>query len=158
MDSFRDRFGVDWLQYKRLEERDQLPVICRSRSADEISGRPAAADLQSENVEAEQVKPQVSPKESSPAVDDTQKEEDLEVDEHGGGELRGKEEADELILGEEEDEKPEGKWVFTASCEGLGGGRVGGLNVASLKLYRAAQQCGTSKGFVQAGLKACCVY
>nr|XP_038038044.1 serine/threonine-protein kinase 11-interacting protein isoform X1 [Anas platyrhynchos] len=107
MDSFRDRFGVDWLQYKRLEERDQLPVICRSRSADEISGRPAAADLQSENVEAEQVKPQVSPKESSPAVDDTQKEEDLEVDEHGGGELRGKEEADELMLGEEEDEKPE---------------------------------------------------
>ncbi|KAI6065119.1 Serine/threonine-protein kinase 11-interacting protein [Aix galericulata] len=107
MDSFRDRFGVDWLQYKRLEERDQLPVICRSRSADEISGRPAAADLQSENVEPEQVKPQVSPKESSPAVDDTQKEEDLEVDEHGGGELRGKEEADELMLGEEEDEKPE---------------------------------------------------
>uniref|UniRef100_A0A8C3CYT5 Serine/threonine-protein kinase 11-interacting protein n=1 Tax=Cairina moschata TaxID=8855 RepID=A0A8C3CYT5_CAIMO len=107
MDSFRDRFGVDWLQYKRLEERDQLPVICRSRSADEISGRPAAADLQSENVEPEQIKPQVSPKESSPAVDDTQKEEDLEVDEHGGGELRGKEEADELMLGEEEDEKPE---------------------------------------------------
>ncbi|NXK55767.1 S11IP protein, partial [Chauna torquata] len=109
MDSFRDRFGVDWLQYKRLEEHDQVPVICRSRSVDEIAGRPAAMDLQSESFDPEQVKPQVSPKESSPALDDTGKEEEREVqlDEPVGGQQRGEEEAEELMLGEEEDEKPE---------------------------------------------------
>ncbi|NXC44853.1 S11IP protein, partial [Penelope pileata] len=108
MDSFRDRFGVDWLQYKRLEERDQVPVICRSRSAGEITSRPAAVDLQSESLDPKQVKPQVSPKESSPAFDDTGKEEEPEVQlDEPVGEQRGEEEADELMLGEEEDEKPE---------------------------------------------------
>ncbi|NXJ73949.1 S11IP protein, partial [Trogon melanurus] len=110
LDSFRDRFGVDWLQYKRhLEEHDQVPVICRSRSADEIAGRPAEMDLQSESSDAEQGKPQVSQKESSPPLNDTEKEEELEVqlDEPVEEEQRGEEEADELMLGEEEEEKPE---------------------------------------------------
>ncbi|NXY48743.1 S11IP protein, partial [Ceuthmochares aereus] len=109
LDSFRDRFGVDWLQYKRhLEEHDQVPVICRSRSADEITGRPAAVDLQSESSDPEQGKPQVSPKESSPPLDDIEKEEkpEVQLDEPVEGE-RGEEEADELMLGEEEEEKPE---------------------------------------------------
>ncbi|NWS66573.1 S11IP protein, partial [Crotophaga sulcirostris] len=109
LDSFRDRFGVDWLQYKRhLEEHDQVPVICRSRSADEIASRPAAVDLQSESSDPEQGKPQVFQKESSPPLDDTEKEEEPEVqlDEPVEGE-RGEEEADELMLGEEEEEKPE---------------------------------------------------
>ncbi|XP_076198911.1 serine/threonine-protein kinase 11-interacting protein [Aptenodytes patagonicus] len=109
LDSFRDRFGVDWLQYKRhLEEHDQVPVICRSHSADEIAGRPAAMDLQSESSDPEQGKPQVSQKESSPPLDDTEKEEEPEVqlDEPVEGEQR-EEEADELMLGEEEEEKPE---------------------------------------------------
>ncbi|NXJ88143.1 S11IP protein, partial [Corythaixoides concolor] len=110
LNSFRDRFGVDWLQYKRhLEEHDQVPVISRSRSADEITGRPAAMDLQSESSDPEQGKPQVSPKESSPPLDDTEKVEEPEVQLDGlvEGEQRGEEEADELMLGEEEEEKPE---------------------------------------------------
>ncbi|NXN99133.1 S11IP protein, partial [Rhinopomastus cyanomelas] len=109
LDSFRDRFGVDWLQYKRhLEEYDQVPVICRSRSADEVTSRPDAVDLQSESSDPEQGKPQVSQQESSPPLDDTEKEEELEVqlDDHVE-ELRGEEEADELMLGEDEEEKPE---------------------------------------------------
>lgn len=108
MDSFRDRFGVDWLQYKRLEEHDQVPVICRSRSADETTGRPAEVDLQSESFDPKQVKPQLSPKESSPAFHNAGAEEEPEVQpgEPPGGEQR-EEEADELMLGEEEDEKPE---------------------------------------------------
>uniref|UniRef100_G1NFC8 Serine/threonine-protein kinase 11-interacting protein n=1 Tax=Meleagris gallopavo TaxID=9103 RepID=G1NFC8_MELGA len=93
MDSFRDRFGVDWLQYKRLEEHDQVPVICRSRSADEITGRPAALDLQSEK--------------SSPVFHNAGEEEpEVQPSEPLGGEQR-EEEADELMMGEEEDEKPE---------------------------------------------------
>ncbi|XP_009705096.1 PREDICTED: serine/threonine-protein kinase 11-interacting protein, partial [Cariama cristata] len=109
LDSFRDRFGVDWLQYKRhLEEHDQVPVICRSRSADEITGRPAAMDLQSESSDPERGKPQVSQKESSPPLDDTEKEDpEVQPDEPVEGEQRGEEEADELMLGEEEEEKPE---------------------------------------------------
>ncbi|XP_071603672.1 serine/threonine-protein kinase 11-interacting protein isoform X3 [Heliangelus exortis] len=105
LSSFRDRFGVDWLQYKRhLEKNDQVPVICRSRSADEIAGRPAAMDLQSESSETEQGKSQVSQKESPPHLDDIEKKEEPEVqlDEH-----IEEEEADELMLGEEEEEKPE---------------------------------------------------
>ncbi|XP_037999595.1 serine/threonine-protein kinase 11-interacting protein [Motacilla alba alba] len=109
--SFRDRFGADWLQYKRhLEEHDQVPVMSRSRSADEITGRPAAMDLQSESSDPEQGKPQVSQEEgSSPPLDDTAKEEEPEVqlDEPMEGEERGEEEADELMLGEEEEEKVE---------------------------------------------------
>lgn len=119
MDSFRDRFGVDWLQYKRhLEEHDQVPVICRSRSADDIAGTPAAMDLQSESSDPEQVKPQVCQKESSPPLDDTEKEEEPEVqlDEPVEGEQRGEEQADELMLGEEEEEKPEGKQVLSLLC------------------------------------------
>ncbi|KFO13491.1 Serine/threonine-protein kinase 11-interacting protein, partial [Balearica regulorum gibbericeps] len=110
LDSFRDRFGVDWLQYKRhLEEHDQVPVICRSRSADEIAGRAAAMDLQSGSSDSERGRPQVSQKESSLPLDDTEKEEEPEVqlDEPEEGEQRGEEEADELMLGEEEEEKPE---------------------------------------------------
>ncbi|NXS46232.1 S11IP protein, partial [Balaeniceps rex] len=110
LDSFRDRFGVDWLQYKRhLEEYDQVPVICRSHSADEIIGRPAAVDLQSESSDPEQGKPQVSQKESSPPLDDTEKEEkpEVQLDEPVEGEQRGEEEADELMLEEGEEEKPE---------------------------------------------------
>ncbi|XP_037253860.1 serine/threonine-protein kinase 11-interacting protein isoform X4 [Falco rusticolus] len=111
LDSFRDRFGVDWLQYKRqLEEQDhQVPVICRSRSADDIAGRPAAMDLQSESSDPEQGKPQVSQKESSAPLDDAEKEEEpeVQVDEPVEGEQRGEEEADDLMLGEEEEEKPE---------------------------------------------------
>ncbi|NXP11436.1 S11IP protein, partial [Thinocorus orbignyianus] len=110
LDSFRDRFGVDWLQYKRqLEEHDQVPIICHNRSVDEISGRPAAIDLQSESSDPEQGKPQVCQKESSPPLDDTEKEEEPEVrlDEPVEGEHVGEEEADELMLGEEEEEKPE---------------------------------------------------
>lgn len=42
--------------------------------------------------------------------------------------------------------------------EGLGDDRIGGSNVISLKLYRAAQYCGNSKDLGEAGLKACCVY
>ncbi|XP_009994585.1 PREDICTED: serine/threonine-protein kinase 11-interacting protein [Chaetura pelagica] len=106
LNSFRDRFGVDWLQYKRhLEEHDQVPVICRSRSADEITGRPAAMDLQSESSDPDQGNPQVSQEESPPPLDDTEKEEEPEVqlDEP----VEGEEEADELMLGEEEEEKPE---------------------------------------------------
>ncbi|NXD78745.1 S11IP protein, partial [Halcyon senegalensis] len=109
LDSFRDRFGVDWLQYKRhLEEHDQVPVICHSHSADEITGRPTAMDLQSESSDPEQGKPHVSQKESSSPLDDTEKEEEPEVqlDEPVEGEQR-EEEADELMLGEEEEEKPE---------------------------------------------------
>ncbi|NXC10465.1 S11IP protein, partial [Orthonyx spaldingii] len=108
--SFRDRFGADWLQYKRyLEEHDQVPVMSHSRSADEIAGRPAAMDLQSESSDAEQEKPQVSQEGSSPPLDDTAKEEEPEVqpDEPVEGEQRGEEEADELMLGEEEEEKAE---------------------------------------------------
>ncbi|NWW90705.1 S11IP protein, partial [Rhynochetos jubatus] len=109
LDSFRDRFGVDWLQYKRhLEEPDQVPVICRSRSADEIAGTSAAMDLQSETSDPEQGKPQVSQEESSPPLDDTEKEEEPEVqlDEPVEEEQR-EEETDELMLEEEEEEKPE---------------------------------------------------
>ncbi|NXY53904.1 S11IP protein, partial [Callaeas wilsoni] len=108
--SFRDRFGADWLQYKRhLEEHDQVPVMSRSRSADEIAGRPAAMDLQSESSDPEQEKPQVSQEGSSPPLDDTAKEEEPEVqmDELVEGEQRGEEEADELMVGEEEEEKAE---------------------------------------------------
>nr|XP_030133235.3 serine/threonine-protein kinase 11-interacting protein [Taeniopygia guttata] len=109
--SFRDRFGADWLQYKRhLEEHDQVPVMSRSRSADEITGRPAAVDLQSESSDPEQGKPQESQEErSSPPLDDTAKEEEPEVqlDEPMEGEQGGEEEADELMLGEEEEEKVE---------------------------------------------------
>ncbi|NXT38311.1 S11IP protein, partial [Pelecanoides urinatrix] len=110
LDSFRDRFGVDWLQYKRhLEEHDQVPVICRSHSADEIAGRPAAMDLQSGSSDPGQGKPQVSQKQSSAPLDDPEKEEEPEVrlDEPVEEEQRGEEEADELMLGEEEEEKPE---------------------------------------------------
>ncbi|XP_064370899.1 serine/threonine-protein kinase 11-interacting protein isoform X2 [Dromaius novaehollandiae] len=109
MDSFRDRFGVDWLRYKRhLEERDQVPVICHSHSADEIAGRPAATDLLSESFGLEQGKPEVFQKESSPPLDDAEKEEepDLQLDVPVREEQR-EEEADELMLGEEEDEKTE---------------------------------------------------
>ncbi|NXP84335.1 S11IP protein, partial [Passerina amoena] len=109
--SFRDRFGADWLQYKRhLEEHDQVPVMSRSHSAEEIAGTPAAMDLQSESSDPEQGKPQVSQEEgSSPPLDDTAKEEEPEVqlDEPMEGEQRGEEEADELMLGEEEEEKVE---------------------------------------------------
>lgn len=119
LDSFRDRFGVDWLQYKRhLEENDQEPIICRSRSADEIVGRPAAVHLQSESSDPEQGKPQVSQKESSSPLDDAEKEEEPEVqlDEPVEEEQREEEEADELMLGEEEEEKPEGKQVLSLLC------------------------------------------
>ncbi|NXP25639.1 S11IP protein, partial [Scytalopus superciliaris] len=108
--SFRDRFGADWLQYKRhLEEPDQVPVISRSRSADELAGRPAAVDLQSESSDPEQGQPQVDQEESSPPLNDTENEEEPEVhlDEPVEGEQREEEEADELMLGEEEEEKPE---------------------------------------------------
>ncbi|XP_066179003.1 serine/threonine-protein kinase 11-interacting protein [Sylvia atricapilla] len=108
--SFRDRFGADWLQYKRhLEEHDQVAVMSRSRSADEITGKPAVTDLQSESSDPEQEKPQVSQEGSSPPLDDTAKEEEPEVqlDEPMEGEQRGEEEADELMLGEEEEEKVE---------------------------------------------------
>ncbi|XP_074404720.1 serine/threonine-protein kinase 11-interacting protein [Zonotrichia albicollis] len=108
--SFRDRFGADWLQYKRhLEEHDQVPVMSRSRSAEEITGTPAAMDQQSESSDPEQGKPQLSQEEgSSPPLDDIAKEEEPEVqlDEPMEGEQR-EEEADELMLGEEEDEKVE---------------------------------------------------
>ncbi|NXX80398.1 S11IP protein, partial [Urocolius indicus] len=109
LDSFRDRFGVDWLQYKKhLEEQDQVAVICRSRSADEITSSPAAVDLQSESSDPEQGKPQVSPKELSHSLDASEKEKEPEVqlDEPVEGEER-EEEADELMLGEEEEERPE---------------------------------------------------
>ncbi|KFV55495.1 Serine/threonine-protein kinase 11-interacting protein, partial [Tyto alba] len=125
LDSFRDRFGVDWLQYKRhLEEHDQVPVIYRSRSADEIAGRPAAMDLQSESSDPEQGKPQVSLKDSSPPLDSTEREEEPEVqlDEPVEGEQR-EEEADELMLGEEE-ENPEAvdlcQPVLVSRIEGKG--------------------------------------
>ncbi|NXD23216.1 S11IP protein, partial [Spelaeornis formosus] len=103
--SFRDRFGADWLQYKRhLEEHDQVSIMSRSRSADEITGRPAVMDLQSESSDPEQEKPQASQEGSSPPLDDSAKEEELEVqlDEPVEGEQR-EEEADELMLGEEEE-------------------------------------------------------
>lgn len=118
LDSFRDRFGVDWLQYKRhLEEHDQVPVICRIRSADEITGRPPAMDLQNESSDPEQGKFQVSQKESSPPSGGTEKEEEPEeqLDEPVEGEQR-EEEADELMLGEEEEDKPEGKQVLSLLC------------------------------------------
>ncbi|NXR06346.1 S11IP protein, partial [Semnornis frantzii] len=108
LDSFRDRFGVDWLQYKRhLEEHDQVAVICHSRSGDEITDRPVAMDLQSESSDPEQGTPQVSQKESSPPFHDIEKEEEPEVQlDEPVEEQRGEEETDELMLGEEE-EKPE---------------------------------------------------
>ncbi|XP_032920928.1 serine/threonine-protein kinase 11-interacting protein [Catharus ustulatus] len=108
--SFRDRFGADWLQYKRhLEEHDQVPVMSRSRSAEEIADRPAVMDLQNESSDPEQEKPQISQEGSSPALDGTVKEEEPEVqlDEPVEGEHREEEEADELMLGEEEEEKVE---------------------------------------------------
>lgn len=160
MDSFRDRFGVDWLQYKRLEEHNQVSVICRSRSADETTGRPAEVDLQSESFDPKQVKPQLSPKESSPAFHNAGAEEEPEVQpgEPPGGEQR-EEEADELMLGEEEDEKPEGKWFFfTVVCEGLDDGRIVGSNVIFVVLYHTIQHCGPSRDIGQAGLKACFVH
>ncbi|NXP74415.1 S11IP protein, partial [Ramphastos sulfuratus] len=108
LDSFRDRFGVDWLQYKRhLEEHDQVAVICHNHFGDEITDRPVAMDLQSESSDPEQGTPQVSQKESSPPFHDIEKEEDPEVKlDELVEEQRGEEETDELILGEEE-EKPE---------------------------------------------------
>ncbi|XP_054236827.1 serine/threonine-protein kinase 11-interacting protein [Indicator indicator] len=108
LDSFRDRFGVDWLQYKKhLEEHDQVPVICHSHSADEITDRPTAMDLQSESSDPEQGTPQVSQEESSP-LNDTEKEEEPEAQlDEPVAEQRGEEEADELMLGEEDEEKPE---------------------------------------------------
>ncbi|NXA07287.1 S11IP protein, partial [Sapayoa aenigma] len=108
--SFRDRFGADWLQYKRhLEEHNQVPVMSRSHSADELAGRPAAMELQRESSDPEQGKPQAALEESSLPWEDTEKEEEPEVqlDEPVEGEQRGEEEADELMLGEEEEEKPE---------------------------------------------------
>lgn len=117
--SFRDRFGADWLQYKRhLEEHDQVPVVSRSHSADEIAGRPAAMDLKSESSDPEQEKPQVSQEGSSPPLDDTTKEEEPEVQlvEPVEGEQRGEEEADELMVGEEEEEMAEGKQVLSLLC------------------------------------------
>ncbi|NXQ53190.1 S11IP protein, partial [Anthoscopus minutus] len=108
--SFRDRFGADWLQYKRhLEEGGQVPIMSYSRSADEITGRPAVMDSQSKSSDPEQEKLQVSQERSSPPLDDTAKEEEPEVqlDEPMEGEQRGEEEADELMLGEEEEEKVE---------------------------------------------------
>lgn len=115
MDSFRDRFGVDWLQYKRhLEEHDQAAAIYRSRSADETTDRPAAMDLQSESSDPEQGTPQVSQKESSPPFHDIEKEEEPEVQlDEPVEEQRGEEETDELMLGEEEEEKPEGNQVLS---------------------------------------------
>ncbi|NXI40079.1 S11IP protein, partial [Galbula dea] len=110
LDGFRDRFGVDWLQYKRhLEEHDQVPVTCHSHSAGEIPGRPATTNLQSESSDPEQGKSQVAQEEYSPTLDDTEKEEEPEVqlDKPVEGEQREEEEADELMLGEEEEEKPE---------------------------------------------------
>ncbi|NXS20980.1 S11IP protein, partial [Mystacornis crossleyi] len=107
--SFRDRFGADWLQYKRhLEEYDQVPVMSRSRSAAEM-GRPAVMNLQSESSDPEQEKPQVSQEGSSSPLDDTAKEEEPEVQlvEPTEGEQRGEEEADELMVGEEEEEMAE---------------------------------------------------
>ncbi|KGL77716.1 Serine/threonine-protein kinase 11-interacting protein, partial [Tinamus guttatus] len=114
MDSFRDRFGVDWLQYKRhMEEHDQIPVICHSHSADEITDRPAAMDLLNESFDPEQEKPQAFQKESSPPLDDAGKDDaekgeepDLQVDVPVRGEQR-EEEADELMFGEEEEETTE---------------------------------------------------
>lgn len=117
--SFRDRFGADWLQYKRhLEEHDQVPVMSRSRSAEEITDRPAVMDLQNESSDPEQEKPQISQGGSSPPLDDTVKEEEPEVqlDEPAEGEQREEEEADELMLGEEEEEKVEGKQVLSLLC------------------------------------------
>lgn len=117
--SFRDRFGADWLQYKRhLEEKDQVPVMSHSCSADEITGRAAAMDLQSESSDPEQEKPQVSREGASPPLDDTAKEEEPEVQlgEPVEGEQRGEEEADELMLGEEEEENIEGKEVLSLLC------------------------------------------
>ncbi|NWW77548.1 S11IP protein, partial [Climacteris rufus] len=107
--SFRDRFGAEWLQYKRhLEEHNQVPGISRSRSAEEIAGKPAAVDLQSESSDPEQGKHQVCQEESSPPLEHTEKEEEPEVrDEPVEGEQRGEEEADELMLGEEEEDKAE---------------------------------------------------
>lgn len=161
MDSFRDRFGVDWLQYKRLEEHDQIPVICRSHSADEITARPAALDLQSESESSDpkQVKPQVSPQESSPVFHNAGEEEpEVQPGEPLGGEQR-EEEADELMLGEEDDEKPEGKRVFfTAVFEGLDDGRIVGSNVIFVILHHTTQHCRTSRDFGQSGLKACYVH
>lgn len=51
-------------------------------------------------------------------MDDTEKEEEPEVqlDEPVEGEQRGDEEADELMLEEEEEEKPEGKQVHSLLC------------------------------------------
>uniref|UniRef100_A0A8C6Z4M9 Serine/threonine-protein kinase 11-interacting protein n=1 Tax=Nothoprocta perdicaria TaxID=30464 RepID=A0A8C6Z4M9_NOTPE len=114
MDSFRDRFGVDWLQYKKhMEQRDQIPVISHSHSADEITDRPAAVDLLNESFDPGQEKPQVLQKESSPPLDDAGKDDagkeeepDLQVDVPVRAEQR-EEEADELMFGEEEEEKPE---------------------------------------------------
>ncbi|NXT85951.1 S11IP protein, partial [Zapornia atra] len=108
LDSFRDRFGADWLQYRRhLEEHDQVSIICRSRSADEIAGRAAAMDMQSESSDPEQGNPQVSQKESSPSLNDAEVEEpEVQLDQPVEEEER-EEEADELMLGEEEEEKPE---------------------------------------------------
>lgn len=117
--SFRDRFGADWLQYKRhLEEHDQVPVMSRSRSAEEITDRPAVMDLQNKSSDPEQEKPQISQEGSSPPLDDTVKEEEPEVqlDEPAEGEQREEEEADELMLGEEEEEKVEGKQVLSLLC------------------------------------------
>ncbi|NWH89788.1 S11IP protein, partial [Aegithalos caudatus] len=108
--SFRDRFGAEWLQYKRhLEEHDRVPTMSRSRSAGEITGTPAVTDLQSESCDPEQEKTQVSQEGSSPPLDDTAKEGEPEVqlDEPVEKEQRGEEEADELMLGEEEEEKAE---------------------------------------------------
>ncbi|NXA46661.1 S11IP protein, partial [Nothocercus julius] len=116
MDNFRDRFGVDWLQYKRhMEKNDQISVICHSHSADEITDRPVAVDSLNESFDPEQEKPQVFQKESSPLLDDAGKDDDgkeeepdLQVDVPVRGEQR-EEEADELMFGgeEEEEEKTE---------------------------------------------------
>lgn len=117
--SFRDRFGADWLQYKRhLEEHDQVPVMSHSCSAEEITDRPVVKDLQSESSDPEQEKPQISQEGSSPPLDDTVKEEEPEVqlDEPAEGKHREEEEADELMLGEEEEEKVEGKQVLSLLC------------------------------------------
>lgn len=114
LDSFRDRFGTDWLQYKRhLEECSQGdPVVPLSHSAnDEVPGSPAGTDSLSGSTAQGLETPLGSLRDASLPLDSAGQALELPL-ERSPGDQRAELEADELVLREEEEEKPEGNWVL----------------------------------------------
>ncbi|XP_019378228.1 PREDICTED: serine/threonine-protein kinase 11-interacting protein isoform X2 [Gavialis gangeticus] len=109
LDSFRDRFGTDWLQYKRhLEECSQGdPVVPLSHSAnEEVPVSPAGMDSLSESTAQGLETPLGSLRDASLPLDSAGQALELPL-EQSPGDQRAELEADELVLREEEEEKPE---------------------------------------------------